>query len=112
MARRAVEKVIILEDEGLHDLKGDRFLFLDELYDLGRQHLAEHPKMFEAEIEKVQAGDTALLIYTSGTTGAPKGAMLSHENIMAAIEGGIRALPHGFQRRAAVLPAAVPYPRA
>jgi long-chain acyl-CoA synthetase len=49
--------------------------------------------MFEAEIEKVKAGDLALLIYTSGTTGAPKGAMLSHENIMAAIEGGIRALP-------------------
>ncbi len=88
-----VEKVIILEDEGLHDLKGERFLFLEELYDLGRLHLAEHPKLFEAEIEKAQAGDIALLIYTSGTTGAPKGAMLSHENIMAAIEGGIRALP-------------------
>jgi long-chain acyl-CoA synthetase len=88
-----VEKVIILEDEGLHDLEGERFVFLEQLYDLGRQHLAENAKMFEAEIEKAKAGDIALLIYTSGTTGAPKGAMLSHENIMAAIEGGIRALP-------------------
>lgn len=88
-----VEKVIILEDEGLHDLEGDRFIFLPQLYELGRQHLAENPNLFEAEIEKTRAGDIALLIYTSGTTGAPKGAMLSHENIMAAVEGGIRALP-------------------
>ena len=88
-----VEKIIILEDEGLHDLQGDRFMFLPQLYELGRQHLAENPDLFETEIAKTNASDIALLIYTSGTTGAPKGAMLSHENIMAAVEGGIRALP-------------------
>lgn len=91
-----VEKVIILEDEGLHDLEGDRYVFLPQLYELGRLHLSEHPSLFEAEIEKTKAGDIALLIYTSGTTGAPKGAMLSHENIMAAVEGGIRALPTDY----------------
>lgn len=87
-----VERVIILDDEGLHDLTGERFLFLPALYALGQQEEADHPGAFEAEIERGQAGDVALLIYTSGTTGAPKGAMLTHENILSAMQAGLREL--------------------
>jgi long-chain acyl-CoA synthetase len=88
-----VEWVIILDDEGLHELQGARFLFLEQFYALGRAHEAEHPGLFEAEIAQSRPEDIALLIYTSGTTGMPKGAMLSHENIMAVVESGVRALP-------------------
>jgi malonyl-CoA/methylmalonyl-CoA synthetase len=35
------------------------------------------------ELEPVSGGDPALLIYTSGTTGEPKGALLSHANLLA-----------------------------
>ncbi len=38
----------------------------------------------EAEPEPVAADDTALLMYTSGTTGRPKGALLTHANLLAA----------------------------
>ncbi len=88
-----VLKVIIFEKEGLHDLRHEKCVFIDDLYDTGRAFEAENHGFFEAEIEKSQPGDTGLLIYTSGTTGMPKGAMLSQENVIAAMVSGAHALP-------------------
>ncbi len=84
--------VIILEDEGLHDLEHHRCLMIEELYEIGKKAAADEPGVFEEEIEKAAPEDTAILVYTSGTTGMPKGAMISNENIMAAIEAGARRL--------------------
>lgn len=36
--------------------------------------------------------DLALLVYTSGTTGKPKGAMLSHQNMLAAVQSAHAAI--------------------
>ncbi|MBL0935622.1 MAG: AMP-binding protein [Rhizobiaceae bacterium] len=38
-----------------------------------------------AALPEVEAGDLALLQYTGGTTGLPKGAMLTHANLTAAV---------------------------
>jgi len=89
----SVKKVIILDDDGLQALNDDRFMFLDELCAIGAAYSGEFPDMFEDSIKAVNPTDIGLLIYTSGTTGAPKGAMLSQENIMASIEAGLHSVP-------------------
>jgi long-chain acyl-CoA synthetase len=55
----------------------------------GRKLARERPGQFEAELEKGAADDIAMFAYTSGTTGNPKGAMISHRNMIVAAEAFI-----------------------
>jgi len=75
-----LKKVIVFDRKGLRDFNDPMVMFLDELYALGETDDAE--ARFAAEIEKSRPEDIRMLIYTSGTTGAPKGAMISHRNIL------------------------------
>jgi len=46
----------------------------------------------EAGTYSGDAGDTAVLLYTSGTTGFPKGAMLTHKNLISNAEACIKVI--------------------
>jgi len=53
----------------------------DGLAEAGKKH---QPFSWQSHLDI--AADLAVLVYTSGTTGKPKGAMLTHSNLLAAVD--------------------------
>ncbi|WP_231880689.1 long-chain fatty acid--CoA ligase, partial [Alcanivorax sp. HI0083] len=86
-----LKKVIVYDRKGLRDFDDPMVMFLDELYALGEQ-IPDAEAQFSASIAQSQPDDIRMLIYTSGTTGAPKGAMISHRNVLFQLEAGEQVL--------------------
>lgn len=56
----------------------------------GARHLEGNRAEIESRISKMRAQDIGRIVYTSGSTGDPKGVLLSHGNVLSAVEGMVR----------------------
>ena len=79
----SVRHIVVPETKGLRGYGDPRLVTWEELEARGERHATLHPGLFDERVAATRSDDVAFLIYTSGTTGFPKGAMISHRNVLA-----------------------------
>ena len=79
-----LEKIVLIE-KGSDPIDHSAVMPFDNLLQAGRDIHQQDSRLFERLSRSVEPGDLATIVYTSGTTGVPKGAMITHGNIMAVL---------------------------
>lgn len=77
-----LEKIIWDDPKGMRHYDDPMLISLEEVMRIGREKMADEPKLFDEIVSRGEGSDIALLFYTSGTTSLPKGALLTHYNML------------------------------
>jgi long-chain acyl-CoA synthetase len=82
--------IAVVDTRGVRVLDDPMVFTLAEVEALGSAR-PEALEEYRRRVESLDPEATAVIVYTSGTTGPPKGAMLSHRNLLAVAEGASQA---------------------
>jgi long-chain acyl-CoA synthetase len=78
-----LEYVLWDDPKGMRRYHQEFLMSIKKVQELGRGLDREEPDLFETMISEGNGEDICLLFYTSGTTALPKGALLTHWNMLS-----------------------------
>ncbi len=88
-----LKQIIVIDMKGLRNYKDPFIISFEAVEKLGFACHEKDRERFERMVESVEPDDVGVMVYTSGTTGKPKGAMITHRNMVAMIQGLSRVIP-------------------
>lgn len=78
-----LEHIIWDDPKGMRRYHQDFLISIKKTQELGKELDKKEPDLFENLVKQGHGGDVCLLFYTSGTTALPKGALLTHWNMLS-----------------------------
>ena len=78
-----LEYIIWDDPKGMRRYQQEFLMSIKKAQELGRELDKKEPDLFEKMINEGHGEDICLLFYTSGTTALPKGALLTHYNMLS-----------------------------
>lgn len=88
-----IQKIIVTDMKGLRRYTDPMIMSFGAVEEMGRNIEAKDPQKYYRTVKQLTPDDVAIMVYTSGTTGPPKGAMLSHDNVVQFLKAQRQAIP-------------------
>lgn len=84
--------IVYIEPRGVVQYDDPELVSWERLLEMGKARLQSEPNLVNDSVDSIDPESVCSIVYTSGTTGPPKGAMVSHRNLVWVMDHIVEAI--------------------